>query len=55
MGRVAREHWGPREIDLDLLLFGEHALRLEREGAALQGEELLGWDEELGVHAWTLA
>ena len=30
MGRVARERWGPREIDLDLLLFGEHAVRVER-------------------------
>jgi 2-amino-4-hydroxy-6-hydroxymethyldihydropteridine diphosphokinase len=30
MGRVERERWGPREIDLDLLLFGAHALRVER-------------------------
>jgi len=34
MGRVERERWGPREIDLDLLLFGEHALRVEREALA---------------------
>ncbi len=34
MGRVERERWGPREIDLDLLLFGEHSLRLVREPAA---------------------
>jgi 2-amino-4-hydroxy-6-hydroxymethyldihydropteridine diphosphokinase len=34
MGRVERERWGPREIDLDLLLFGDHALRVEREPAA---------------------
>jgi 2-amino-4-hydroxy-6-hydroxymethyldihydropteridine diphosphokinase len=34
MGRVERERWGPREIDLDLLLFGRAALRVERpEGA----------------------
>jgi len=34
MGRVARERWGPREIDLDLLLFGDHAVRVERVPAA---------------------
>jgi 2-amino-4-hydroxy-6-hydroxymethyldihydropteridine diphosphokinase len=31
MGRVRRERWGPREIDLDLLLFGHHAMRVERQ------------------------
>jgi 2-amino-4-hydroxy-6-hydroxymethyldihydropteridine diphosphokinase len=34
MGRVQRERWGPREIDLDLLLFGEAEIRVEREAAA---------------------
>ncbi len=34
MGRVERERWGPREVDLDLLTFGDHALRIEREAAA---------------------
>lgn len=34
MGRVERERWGPREIDLDLLLFGDTALRVERPPAA---------------------
>jgi 2-amino-4-hydroxy-6-hydroxymethyldihydropteridine diphosphokinase len=34
MGRVERERWGPREIDLDLLLFGDHVLHVEREAAA---------------------
>jgi 2-amino-4-hydroxy-6-hydroxymethyldihydropteridine diphosphokinase len=29
-GRRARERWGPRELDLDLLLFGSAALRVER-------------------------
>ncbi len=29
-GRRARERWGPRELDLDLLVFGRHALRVER-------------------------
>jgi 2-amino-4-hydroxy-6-hydroxymethyldihydropteridine diphosphokinase len=26
LGRQARERWGPREIDLDLLLFGTHQI-----------------------------
>ncbi len=34
MGRVERERWGPREIDLDLLLFGDAALHVERPPAA---------------------
>ncbi len=34
LGRVPREHWGPREVDLDLLLFGSHRVRIEREDAA---------------------
>lgn len=29
-GRRDRERWGPRELDLDLLVFGRHALRVER-------------------------
>jgi 2-amino-4-hydroxy-6-hydroxymethyldihydropteridine diphosphokinase len=29
-GRQQRDRWGPREIDLDLLVFGRHALRVER-------------------------
>jgi 2-amino-4-hydroxy-6-hydroxymethyldihydropteridine diphosphokinase len=33
-GRQARERWGPRELDLDLLVFGRHALRAERPPAA---------------------
>lgn len=30
MGRVERERWGPRELDLDLLLFGEAQIHVER-------------------------
>ena len=30
LGRQPRERWGPREIDLDLLVFGRYALRVER-------------------------
>ena len=29
-GRVPRERWGPRELDLDLLVFGRHRIRGER-------------------------
>lgn len=34
MGRVQRERWGPREIDLDLLLFGDAQIHVEREAGA---------------------
>jgi 2-amino-4-hydroxy-6-hydroxymethyldihydropteridine diphosphokinase len=33
-GRRERQRWGPRELDLDLLLFGRHRLRVERPPAA---------------------
>ena len=33
-GRRERGRWGPRELDLDLLFFGRHALRVERPAAA---------------------
>jgi 2-amino-4-hydroxy-6-hydroxymethyldihydropteridine diphosphokinase len=29
-GRQQRERWGPREVDLDLLLFGRHRIEVER-------------------------
>jgi 2-amino-4-hydroxy-6-hydroxymethyldihydropteridine diphosphokinase len=29
-GRQARERWGPRELDLDLLIFGRHRIAVER-------------------------
>ncbi len=29
-GRRRRQRWGPRELDLDLLLFGRHEIRAER-------------------------
>jgi 2-amino-4-hydroxy-6-hydroxymethyldihydropteridine diphosphokinase len=34
-GRQRRERWGPRELDLDLLLFGRARLALERPPAAI--------------------
>lgn len=30
LGRRQREHWGPREIDLDLLVFGRHRIGVSR-------------------------
>ena len=33
-GRQARERWGPRELDLDLLVFGRHRISVERPPAA---------------------
>lgn len=30
LGRRQRERWGPREIDLDLLLFGRHRIDIKR-------------------------
>jgi 2-amino-4-hydroxy-6-hydroxymethyldihydropteridine diphosphokinase len=29
-GRRERERWGPRELDLDLLVFGRHRIEVER-------------------------
>jgi 2-amino-4-hydroxy-6-hydroxymethyldihydropteridine diphosphokinase len=33
-GRQPRERWGPREVDLDLLVFGRHAISVERPESA---------------------
>jgi 2-amino-4-hydroxy-6-hydroxymethyldihydropteridine diphosphokinase len=33
-GRRERERWGPRELDLDLLVFGRHRIRVARPAAA---------------------
>jgi 2-amino-4-hydroxy-6-hydroxymethyldihydropteridine diphosphokinase len=30
IGRIARQRWGPREVDLDLLVFGRHQINVER-------------------------
>jgi len=30
LGRRPRERWGPREVDLDLLLFGDRVVKTER-------------------------
>jgi len=33
-GRRERDRWGPRELDLDLLLFGRHRIAVERPAEA---------------------
>ena len=33
LGRRERERWGPREVDLDLLVFGRHRVDVERPAA----------------------
>ncbi len=42
MGRVERERWGPREIDLDLLLFGDARVHVERSAAARSSDAAHG-------------
>jgi len=34
-GRQVRERWGPREVDLDLLVFGRHRVEVERPAGGL--------------------
>lgn len=31
LGRQQRQRWGPREVDLDLLLFGRHSINVRRD------------------------
>jgi 2-amino-4-hydroxy-6-hydroxymethyldihydropteridine diphosphokinase len=49
LGRVERQRWGPREIDLDLLLYGNHRLRVEREAAARSADPARGDPQWLEV------
>jgi 2-amino-4-hydroxy-6-hydroxymethyldihydropteridine diphosphokinase len=42
LGRIERQRWGPREIDLDLLLFGNHVLRVERDADARSADPARG-------------
>jgi 2-amino-4-hydroxy-6-hydroxymethyldihydropteridine diphosphokinase len=44
-GRQKRKRWGPRELDLDLLLFGAHRIRVERPEAA-KGADPRKWDAQ---------
>jgi 2-amino-4-hydroxy-6-hydroxymethyldihydropteridine diphosphokinase len=49
MGRVPRKRWGPREIDLDLLLFGDAEIHVERESAARSSDPARGGVQWLEV------
>jgi 2-amino-4-hydroxy-6-hydroxymethyldihydropteridine diphosphokinase len=48
-GRQQRERWGPREVDLDLLLFGSHRLRVERDARARSEDPARGDAQWLAV------
>ncbi len=48
-GRQERERWGPRELDLDLLLFGPHRLRVERADTARSDDPARGGPQWLTV------
>jgi len=37
-GRQPRRRWGPREVDLDLLVFGRHRVRVDRPAEARSGD-----------------
>jgi 2-amino-4-hydroxy-6-hydroxymethyldihydropteridine diphosphokinase len=41
-GRQDRERWGPRELDLDLLVFGRHRIHVERPKEAKSGDPARG-------------
>lgn len=49
MGRVERQRWGPRELDLDLLLFGQAVVRVERPPAARSVDRWKGSKQWLEV------
>ena len=49
MGRVRRERWGPREIDLDLLLFGDAEIHVERATPARSADPARGAIQWLDV------
>ncbi len=48
-GRQERERWGPRELDLDLLLFGPHQLHVERADTARSDDPARGGPQWLTV------
>jgi 2-amino-4-hydroxy-6-hydroxymethyldihydropteridine diphosphokinase len=51
LGRQPRRRWGPREVDLDLLLFGDHALDVRRP----EGRWLTVPHPEMGHRLFVLA
>ncbi len=42
MGRMRRGHWGPREIDIDILLYGQHII--EEKDITIPHPEMLNRD-----------
>ena len=48
-GRQARERWGPREVDLDLLVFGRHRVDIERPIGARSGDPGQGFAAARGA------
>jgi 2-amino-4-hydroxy-6-hydroxymethyldihydropteridine diphosphokinase len=48
-GRKARRRWGPRELDLDLLVLGRHRLRIERPPSARSSDPRRGGVQWLEV------
>ncbi len=48
-GRLERARWGPRELDLDLLVYGRHRLRIERPGPARSEDRAHGGGHWLEV------
>ena len=48
-GRRRRRHWGPRELDLDLLVFGRHRIRVERPPAGRSSDPSRNGEQWLTV------
>jgi len=48
-GRQQRERWGPRELDLDLLVFGPHRVHVERPVPARSADPARSGDQWLDV------
>ena len=48
-GRRHRRRWGPRELDLDLLLFGRHVIHVARSDAARSADPTRGGVQWLDV------
>jgi 2-amino-4-hydroxy-6-hydroxymethyldihydropteridine diphosphokinase len=48
-GRQTRRRWGPRELDLDLLVFGRHRVHVERPGDTRSGDPTRSGVQSLDV------
>jgi 2-amino-4-hydroxy-6-hydroxymethyldihydropteridine diphosphokinase len=49
LGRQERERWGPREVDIDLLLFGDHVIRVRRSPTARSADPARAEEQWLEV------